>query len=143
MCVCALKDTLASSFSCPDGQYKGSKGAMHCVLCMSTLSRQRIKACNAFNAMYVDTVNTKHIHTFLLITFLIFNQFTIGKKVWKVETQGFSTVYQILHMSILSIQDSRISNASNAIYVDTVDTKHESVMYSMLSMSTLSIQSIK
>ena len=38
-----------------------------------TLLRQRIKACNAFNAMYVDPVDTKHIHIFLPITSLIFN----------------------------------------------------------------------
>ena len=49
----------------------------------------KIKACNAFNAIYVDTVNTKHIHTFLPITFLIFNQFSIRKKFWKAETKGF------------------------------------------------------
>ena len=33
----------------------------------------KIKARNVFNAIYVNTVNTKHIHTFLPITFLIFN----------------------------------------------------------------------
>ena len=33
----------------------------------------KIKAHNALNAIYVDTVDTKHIHTFLSITFLIFN----------------------------------------------------------------------
>ena len=40
----------------------------------------KIKAHNAFNAIYVNTVDTKHIHTFLPITFLIFNQFSIRKK---------------------------------------------------------------
>ena len=35
--------------------------------------RYRTRISNAFNAIYVDTVNTKHIHTFLPITFLIFN----------------------------------------------------------------------
>ena len=40
----------------------------------------KIKASNALNAIYVDTVDTKHIHTFLLITFLIFNGFSIHKK---------------------------------------------------------------
>ena len=44
---------------------------------------------NAFNAIYVDTVDTKHIHTFLPITFLIFNRFWIRKKFWKAETEGF------------------------------------------------------
>ena len=65
----------------------------------------KIKAYKALNAIYVDTVDTKHIHTFLLITFLIFNGFSIRKKFWKAETQGFSTISSILYMSTLSIQD--------------------------------------
>ena len=65
----------------------------------------KIKACKALNAIYVDTVDTKHIHTFLLITFLIFNGFSICKKFWKAETQGFSTIPSILYMLTLSIQD--------------------------------------
>ena len=84
----------------------------------------KIKACKALNATYVDTVDTKHIHTFLLITFLIFDGFSIRKKFWKAETQGFSTIPSILYMSTLSIQDNNLPNAFNAIYVDTVDTKH-------------------
>ena len=42
----------------------------------------RIKARNALNAMFVETVDTtvNHIHTFLPITFLIFNRFSIRKK---------------------------------------------------------------
>ena len=44
-------------------------------------------------------------NTFLLITFLIFNGFSIRKKFWKAETQGFSTIPSILYMSTLSIQD--------------------------------------
>ena len=123
------------------------------VSCLSTLSIQRIKAmllcieygilfvntvdtkikaCNALNAMFVETVgklrlrafqpyhqyyiclycqyktrisNAKHIHTFLPITFLIFNRFSIRKKFWKAETQGFSTIPSVLYMLILSIQD--------------------------------------
>ena len=67
----------------------------------------KIKACNALNAMFVETVDTKHIHTFLPITFLIFNGFSIRKKFWKAETQGFSTI------------------PSNTIYVNTVDTRHK------------------
>ena len=69
----------------------------------------KIKASNALNAMFVETVDTtvdtKHIHTFLPITFLIFNGFSIHKKFWKAETQGFSTIPSILYMSILLIQD--------------------------------------
>ena len=57
-----LKGAVAS-FSCRDGRYKGSKQAIHCMLWMSTLLRQRIKACNAFNAMHVNTVDTKHIQS--------------------------------------------------------------------------------
>ena len=77
----------------------------HQILYMLTLSTLGISISNAFNAIYVDTVNTKHIHTFLPITFLMFNGFSIHKKFWKAETQGFSTIPSILYMSILSIQD--------------------------------------
>ena len=51
----------------------------------------KIKASNAFNAINVNRADIKHIHTFLPITFLIFNQFSICKKFWKAETEGFST----------------------------------------------------
>ena len=72
---------------------------------MLTLSTLGISISNAFNAIYVDTVDTKHIYTFLPITFLIFNGFSIRKKFWKAETQGFSTIPSILYMLILLIQD--------------------------------------
>ena len=65
----------------------------------------KIKACNALNAIYADTVDTKHIHTFLPITFLIFNRFSIRKKFWKAETQVFSTIPSILYILTLLIQD--------------------------------------
>ena len=84
-----------------------SKHEMHCMLSMLTLLRQQIKACYAFNDMYVHTVDTKHMHTFLPITFLIFNQCSILKKFWKVETQGFKTILL------------------NALYVDTVNASHK------------------
>ena len=74
--VCILMGA-AALFSCQDGGCKGSKQAMHCMLSMLILSRQRIKACNAFNAMCVDTVDTEHIHIFLPIAFLIINRFSI------------------------------------------------------------------
>ena len=83
----------------------------------------KIKARNAFNAIYVNTVDTKHIHTFLPITFFIFNWFSIRKKFWKADTEGFSNIPSLLYILILSIPE-RISNAFNAIYVNTVDTKH-------------------
>ena len=58
----------------------------------------KIKACNALNAMFVKTVDilSKHIHTFLPLTFLIFNGFSIRKKFWTAETQGFLTIPSIL-----------------------------------------------
>ena len=67
--------------------------------------QHKTRISNAFNAIYVDTVNIKHIHTFLPITFLLFNGFSIRKKFWKAETQGFSTIPSILYMSTLSTQD--------------------------------------
>ena len=67
--------------------------------------RHKTKISNAFNAIYVDTVDTKHTHTFLPITFLIFNGFSIRKKFSKAETQGFSTIPSVLYMLTLLIQD--------------------------------------
>ena len=100
----------------------------------------KIKAHNALNAMFVETVDTlvfvaltQHLiqstmrcenSTLLCIKWplaLIFNQFSIRKKFWKAETEGFSTIPLILYMSILSIWD-------------------KCLMHSMLSMSTLLIQ---
>ena len=91
---------------------------MHCMLYMLTLSRQRIKACNAFNAIYVNTVDTEHIYTFLLITFFIFNQFSIRKKFCKAETQDFpkNTMY------VDTIDAIHIYNVFNAMYVKAVNT---------------------
>ena len=73
---------------------------------MLTLSTLGISISNAFNAIYVKAFDTKCIHTFLPKTFLIFNQFSIHKKFWKAETQGFSTI------------------PSSSIYVETVDTSY-------------------
>ena len=50
--------------------------------------------------MYVDTVDTKLIYTFLPITFLIFNRFSIQKSFGKLRL-SFSTI------------------PLNAMYVDT------------------------
>ena len=105
-----------------------------CMVCLLTLLIQRSKHANALNAMFVETVDiqvfvalTQHpiqstmsCENFTLlcikwsltprykthpITFLIFNRFSIHKKFWKAETEGFSTIPSILYMSILSIQD--------------------------------------
>ena len=44
--------------------------------------------------MYVKGVerSSKWSYTSLLITFLIFNQFSIRKKFWKAATKGFPTI---------------------------------------------------
>ena len=87
----------------------------------------KIKASNALNAMFVKTVDTlvfvaltQHLiqstmrcenSTLLCIKWplaLIFNRFSIRKKFWKAETEGFSTIPSILYMSILSIQDKNL-----------------------------------
>ena len=41
-------------------------------------------------------IGKEHTYTSLLITFLIFNRFSIRKKFWKAETKNFSTIHQIL-----------------------------------------------
>ena len=72
--------------------------------------------------IYVDTVDTKHVHTFLPITFLIF------KRIFSLQ-------------KVLESWDSGLfKHTINTIYVDTVNTRQGSLMDSMLSMSTLSIQ---
>ena len=81
----------------------------------------RIRISNAFNAIYVNTVDTKHIHMFLPITFLIFNRFSILKKFWKAETRVFQPYHQYYICQYCRYR-IRISNAFNAIYADTVDT---------------------
>ena len=89
---------------------------------MCQYCHHKTRVSNAFNAIYVDTVNTKHIYTFLKITFLIFNQFSICKKFWKAETEGFSTIPSILYMLTISTLGISISNVFNGIYVEAVDT---------------------
>ena len=46
------------------------------MLCMSKMSK----------------MGKEHTYIYLLITSLIFNGFSIRKKFWKAETQGFSTI---------------------------------------------------
>ena len=61
--------------------------------------------------MYISilmfVVETKHIHKFLPITFLIYNKFSIQKMFWKAETQGSPTI------------------PSDPMYVDAVNTSHK------------------
>ena len=79
---------------------------VYVILFVNTVD-MKIKARNALNAMFVETIDTNvkthpHIpaHNFLNIQ-LIFNL----KKFWKAETEGFSTI-------------------RNIIYVDTVHTSY-------------------
>ena len=44
------------------------------------------KGCNAIYLSKMLKMGKEHTYTFLLITFLIFNQFSICKKFWKAET---------------------------------------------------------
>ena len=63
---------------------------MCCACCVCQHCQHCQHKSDALNAMHVDRVNTKHMHTFLLITFLIFNWFPIWKKNWKIEIQWLS-----------------------------------------------------
>ena len=79
----------------------------------------KIKACNALNAMFVETVDTTvktHPH---------------------IPAHNFLNIQQIFNPQKNS---GLFNHASNTIHVDTVDTRQGSLMHSMLSMSTLLIQ---
>ena len=91
------------------------------ILYMSTLLTQVLSISNAINAMYVQVVDTKHIHTFLPITFLIFNQFSIPKKIGKLRIMVLQPYYQIIYMLTLSTQVFSISNIFNAMNVKAVN----------------------
>ena len=75
---------------------KGSKEALTVLIVTQFTHVERVKTLHyvhhidTFNAMSngsKDYVMLKQrTHTFLLITFLIFNQFSIHKKFWKAET---------------------------------------------------------
>ena len=114
--VCTLKGMLRWSIQM-------IKSMLLCVLFVDTVD-MKTKACNALNALFVETVDTlvfvaltQHLiqstmrcenSTLLCIKWplaLIFNQFSICKRFWKAEIKGFSTIPSILYMLILSIQD--------------------------------------
>ena len=58
---------------------------------------------------------------FLSITVLIFNGFSIWKKFWTAENQGFPSIPNI-HACQYRRYRHKISNVFNAMDVDTVDT---------------------
>ena len=84
--------------------------------------RYRHKISNAFNAMLCQYGRYKHVHTFLSITLLIFNGFSIRKKFWTAENQSFLTIPNI-HACRYCRYRHKISNAFNAMDVDTVDAQ--------------------
>ena len=134
----------------------------HQILYILTLSTLGISISNAFNAIYVDTVDTKHIHTFLPIQCTSdlstpINQIITQHRTNVISANTFDqtmwhnlSIYlfylfnfqQIFNpQKVLESWDSGLFNHTiNTIYVDTVDTRQGSLMHSMLSMSTLSIQ---
>ena len=57
------------------------KAVMLCMLKVLKVA-QNTEGCNTYACQKFQ----KNIHTFLLITFLIFNRFSIRKKFWKAET---------------------------------------------------------
>ena len=77
---------------------------------------------NAFNTMLCRYGRYKHVHTFLSITLLIFNGFSIRKKFWTAENQSFLTIPNI-HACRYCRYRHKISSAFNAMDVDTVDTQ--------------------
>ena len=100
-----------------------SSAIVYGILFVNTIDT-KIKARNALNAMFVETVDalvfvalTQHLiqstmrcenSTLLCIKWpltLIFNQFSIRKKFWKAETEGFSTILSIPSILYMSIQD--------------------------------------
>ena len=73
-------------------------------------TKTKININQSINSMLsMSTLLIQYTYTFLPITFLIFNGFSIRKKFWKAKTQGFSTIPSILYMSTLSTQDKDLS----------------------------------
>ena len=64
------------------------------ILCMSKMSKidqihlRAVMQC----ILKMSKMGKEHTHTSLLITFLIFNQFSICKKFWKAESKSFPTI---------------------------------------------------
>ena len=91
----------ANTILCRDSRYTKIKAywAMHCVLClMSRLSIQEIKALDTSMVQMLC-----YVHMFLPITFLIFNGFSIRKKVLECWEPGLFNHTTKSYMSIVSI----------------------------------------
>ena len=85
--------------------------------------RYKTRISNAFNAIYVDTVDTLKTHP-------------------HIPAHNFLNIQCIFNLQkVLESWDSGLFNHTiNTIYVDTVNTRQGSLMHSMLSMLTLLIQ---
>ena len=58
--------------------------SLNVMLSMSTIDQIHLSAV----MLYMSKMGKEHTHTFLLITSLIFNGFSIPKKFWKAETSS-------------------------------------------------------
>ena len=74
------------------------------MLCMSKMSK----------------IGREHTYTFLLITFLIFNGFSIRKKFWKAETQELFILSILKHVKNVEDRSSSLKGC-NAMYVGDVE----------------------
>ena len=87
-----------------------SKQSEQSIVCCVSCRDCRYKSTSCFNGSnamlcrYSRYKMNTHVHMFLPVTSLIFNGFSIRKKFWNAENQGFPTI------------------SSNPKYVDTVDT---------------------
>ena len=119
----------------------------------------KIKACNGLNAMFVETVDTlvfvaltQHLiqstmrcenSTLLCIKWplaLIFNQFQSAKSFGKLRLNAFQLYHQYYICRYCQYR-TRISNAFNAIYVNTVDIFSTQYTYMCHSLSLLEMHS--
>ena len=65
--------------------------SMNVMLSMSKIGQIHLRAVMLCMSKMLK-IGKEHTYTFLLITFLIFNQFSIQKKFGKADTQSFSTI---------------------------------------------------
>ena len=112
-----------------------SKHTEQCIVCCVSCRYCRYKRSKEvmlpwfkYYAMLCQYCRYKHVHTFISITLLIFNGFSIRKKFWTADTQGFPTRPNI-HTCRYSRYRHNISNAFNAMDVDTVDTNMYTYIY--------------
>ena len=70
----------------------------------------------------MSKMGKEHTHTFLLITFLILNGFSIRKKFWKAETQSFPTIpSNTVYIKACGEDRSNTHKGCNAMYVEDVE----------------------